>query len=64
MLKSDISKPVHFRPLLVGGVFSSPTANKWRELIFHRAILCPQAVSGVESRTAAHRYPKSTGAAF
>lgn len=44
MLKSDVSKPVHFRPAF----FS--TATKWHEFILHRATLCPRAVSGVESR--------------
>lgn len=47
MLKSDVSKPVHFRPVFVFSFFSTA---KWHEFILHRATLCPQAVSGVESR--------------
>lgn len=63
MLKSDVSKPVHFRPLLVG-LFFFPIVTKWHEFIFYRATLYPQAVSGVESKVAAHRHRRRAGAAF
>lgn len=30
----------------------------------HKSLKCPQAVSGVESKPAAHRHPSRTGAEF
>lgn len=47
MLKTGVSKPVNFRPLLVGLFIFFLNVTKWHEFIFHGATLCTQAVSSV-----------------
>lgn len=52
---ATLANPRAFQTLKPGFVLCFSAATKWRRFILRRAVLCPRAVSGVESTAASQR---------
>lgn len=53
--RTATENPRAFQTLKLGFVLCFSAATKWRRFILRRAVLCPRAVSGVESTAASQR---------
>lgn len=52
---ATLANPRALQTLKPGFVLCFSAATKWRRFILRRAVLCPRAVSGVESTAASQR---------